>query len=175
MLFQTAAIVVTLGIGIRSLVINRRVLKHDAYERLTSEYQATLQNGFIYRHLDQVWEPLPDSTIQKIRENIQADNLWPVWSSLNQDQKDCYRYTRTVLEIFERAWQLNNADYIDQGTWNKWKSWISTWSKSSYFWFVYHESSFQLIDDFSYWLKNDAPDLDEPPRWFEVKNVRNSN
>jgi hypothetical protein len=146
---QAIGVIASILFAARQLVRNRRILANDSYERLSREYQSLLWQTMQYRHLDRVWEPLSEPDRKRLEKGQDDGNLWGVWFAMTPEEKDCYRYTRSALEIFERAWQLHNADHIDGETWKKWSGWIDTWANSSYIRFVLPEARPQLIENFA--------------------------
>ena len=149
---QAIGVIASVLFAAWQLIRNRQILEHDSYERLSREYQSLVWQAMTFRHLDNVWEPLSAEDKDRLDKALTGNTLWGVWYSMSPNEKDCYRYTRSALEIFERAWQLHEARYIDEDTWRKWSEWIRTWSKSSYFHYAFTELSPQFIAGFSKWL-----------------------
>lgn len=152
---QAVGVIASILFAARQIIKNRKILEHDSYERLSREYQEHLWQPMEFRHLDKVWEPLSDGDLERLNSGLTGSQLWGVWASMSDEEKDCYRYTRGALEIFERAWQSHDSDHIDDETWAKWTAWVRTWSKSSYFFFVYSEARIQLIDGFAGWIDSE--------------------
>lgn len=157
---QAVGVVASLLFAGWQLSRNRAILERDSYERLSREYQALLWVVVDHPHLDRVWERLSDVDTEKFSTGLSGDQLWGVWHSMSREEKDCYRYTRSALEIFERAWQLRDAKHIDSETWGKWTEWMVSWSGSAYFPYVYAEVKHQFIERFTHELdRRAAPEL----------------
>ena len=159
---QAIGVVASVLFAAWQLIRNRRVLEHDSYERLSREYQSLLWQVMTFRHLDNVWEPLSTEDKKRLDKAMTENALWDVWYSMSPEEPDCYRFTRAALEIFERAWQLRHAGHIGEDTWQKWSAWIRTWSKSSYFHYVFAECSPQLVVGYAEWIRaNVMADADD--------------
>ena len=156
-IIESIGIILTILFAVREIIRSREVTKRDSYERLSREYQALLWQTMQYRHLDGVWEPLTGEQQSRFNSAVETGEQWAVWYSMHPDEKDCYRFTRSALEVLERAWELHELKHIDSDTWGKWSSWISVWSKSSYFWWVLSESKEQLTDGYTEWIDKNIP------------------
>ena len=150
---QAVGVIATIAFAIRQITRNSRILAHDSYERLSREYQSLLLQTLTHKHLDRVWEALTDEEQARLEKSFKENELWPVWYAMSPEQKDCYRYTRSAMEVFERAWQLRQMGHINEETWQKWSGWIRTWSKSTYFWFLLDELDEQFISDYVNWIR----------------------
>lgn len=84
----------------------------------------------------------------------QADSPWGAWFTMTREEKQCYRYVRAAVEIFEQMFQLRRKGWIDEDTWGKWQGWIGLCPRMRFFKYVFEDLEAQLIPSFAVELTN---------------------
>jgi len=125
-----------------------RVQGHELYYLLAKQYVDLLRESDANPVLNSVWttiEPERKSELDK----AQASSEWGAWNLMDASEKQCYRYVRAAIEIFEQTFQLHQKGWIDEETWKKWDGWMRLGPQMRYFDYVFADTRPRLIAAFS--------------------------
>jgi len=99
-------------------------------------YTALLWRGSEEVGIDKVWSPIPEKRkieLDELKEKSNPD-AWIIWSGLTEEEKNCYRFTRSGFEILEQAFIATKKGWVDdKEIQNKWKHWAISWKETNSF------------------------------------------
>jgi hypothetical protein len=158
-LAETLALVLPLLLIGYELALQRREVRSqnklrsfELYHTLVQQYATLLLRADENPELNLTWEPVDTQRqveLDAAQEAAAAQGkAWGAWYAMEQTEKRCYRWTRSVIETFEQAYQVRQQGWIDDATWKKWLNWMLIWSRSRYFGFVFSDTGPRLIPDF---------------------------
>jgi hypothetical protein len=120
---------------------------HELYYLLTMQYVKLLREADTTPVLNKIWEAL-DKNRKLELDKAQAGSEWGAWKAMTPEEKQCYRYVRAVIEIFEQTFQLHQKDWIDGETWEKWRGWVVLAPQMRYFDYVVEDTESRLVKSF---------------------------
>ena len=120
----------------------------ELYYLLARQYIQLIRESDQNPTLNSVWLKLEQEREHELDE-AQAASEWGAWNEMTSAEKQCYRYVRAAIEIFEQTFQLHQKGWIDDETWVKWRGWISLGPKMRYFSYVFADTRPRLIAPFS--------------------------
>lgn len=108
------------------LLRERKLEEYKLLQRLEEKFTALLWRE--EKGIEGVWKPIGSDErklYDKSKKNT-SGKLWPVWDSIKKDsERDRYRFTRALLEIFEQAYHAHRKQWVsDKEIWEKWKGWM---------------------------------------------------
>jgi hypothetical protein len=114
----------------------RKLEEYKTLQALEEKYTSLLWKATEYAEIDNVWKDIPDSR-KAIFESL-ADkcnqNSWPIWTAMNEEEQNCYRFSRSGLEILEQAYIAKTNGWIDDAEiWGKWEGWMTSWKTTNCF------------------------------------------
>ncbi len=120
---------------------------HELYYLLARQYVDLLRESDEKPVLNEVWVNL-DENRKRYLDKAQAASMWGAWSAMTAEEKQCYRYVRASIEIFEQTFQLHKKGWIDDETWIKWRGWIILGAQMRYFDYVLEDTKPRLAKSF---------------------------
>ncbi|HSL08799.1 MAG TPA: hypothetical protein VK887_12620 [Pseudonocardiaceae bacterium] len=120
---------------------------HELYYLLSRQYVDLLRESDEKPVLNDVWVDL-DENRRRDLDKAQAASTWGAWSAMTAEEKNCYRYVRAAIEIFEQTFQLHKKGWIDDETWIKWRGWIALGVQMRYFDYVLEDTKPRLVKSF---------------------------
>lgn len=144
---QLVVVVVSAAYLARQVRGERVAQGFEAYSHVNDAYLRHLWLASERDELNCIWQPL-DASRKSELDQAQAEHQWGAWHAMDLEEKHCYRYTRTALEIFEQAWEVKRRKMIGKDTWCKWEQWLVTWYGTRYFRYVFDDSRPRLLADF---------------------------
>ena len=114
----------------------RKLEEYRTLQALEEKYTSLLWVGSEKPGIDQTWKVISKERKEHLDALVQEGNRdsWPVWNNMNNEEKNCYRFTRAGFEVFEQAFIANRKGWIDDKEIQlKWKNWIISWKKTNYF------------------------------------------
>lgn len=136
------------------VLLQRRQARHQTdvqrfklYHLLTQQYADLLLRPDNDPALNGIWEPVAPARAQEL-DKAQAERLWGAWYTMNDAERRCYRYVRSILETFEQAHQLDSHGWMDGETSTKWREWMAIWPSVRYFKYVFQDSKPRLVATF---------------------------
>lgn len=135
----------------------RKVNEYQSLQALEEKLTDLLWKGSENSNIDQVWLPIPrqqEILFNKALEKKSTDR-WALWNAMNEQQRDCYRFTRAGLEIMEQAFWAHKNNWIDnKEVWGKWTGWMSSWKTTNFYApYVIEEMSHWYTDSFIDYFK----------------------
>lgn len=117
------------------------------YQDLANRYADLLHRADEDPVLNDVWEPCDGNRFAVLTQAHQL-RPWGAWYAMTHEERRCYRYIRSALEIFEQACVVRKNGWIDDETWAKWQGWMAIWRQASYYSFVMDDSRGRLLAGF---------------------------
>ena len=114
----------------------RKLEEFKTLQALEEKYTALLWKGAEQSEIDQAWKPIPSNRKQKFDTLIKECSLdsWIIWSAMTDEEKNCYRFTRSGFEILEQAYIANRKGWVDdEEIQQKWVSWMLSWKNTNSF------------------------------------------
>lgn len=137
-------------------------------ERITEEYR-TLQ-ALEEKYTTLLWKASDDSAVDGVWKAVPSERkrvfdsllgqahaeYWPIWEAMSASERNCYRFTRAGLEIFEQAFLANDRGIIgNTQIWSKWKAWMVSWKRTNpYVPYVLSELDDWYTDRFLHFFDN---------------------
>ncbi len=111
---QAAIYLVTLGVLIWQVRLQRRALQHAEYLRCQTDFTETYRLLVQSRLHSQVYDSLAE----------QGKSKFVRWSTYSDADKLIYAYLELLYEIFERVFALHDKKWIPPGEWTQWEAWV---------------------------------------------------
>ncbi|PCJ31264.1 MAG: hypothetical protein COA90_06775 [Gammaproteobacteria bacterium] len=112
----------------------RKLEEYKTLQALEEKYTTLLWRADEQSEINQVWNPISEVLKQKL-DSIPQDSpegVWPIWNLMSDDEKNCYRFTRSGFEILEQAYIANRQGWVsDKEIQLKWKHWMLSWKNSN--------------------------------------------
>lgn len=149
------------------LLLQRRELANQVevqgcllYQDLANRYADLLHRADEDPVLNGVWDPCDGERFEALTGAHQS-RVWGAWHAMTNDERRCYRYIRSALEIFEQAHVVRKRGWIDDETWAKWQGWMTIWRQASYYPFVMDDSRERLLTTFVEVMEHEHKTRDE--------------
>ncbi|MGH3565000.1 MAG: hypothetical protein ACRDRH_02985 [Pseudonocardia sp.] len=121
---------------------------HELYYLLAKQYVDLLREADRNPVLNDVWEAVTDTKRTQELDEAQSSEVWGAWRAMTPSEKQCYRYVRAAVEIFEQTYQLHQKRWIDDETWKKWQGWMAVGREVKFFDYVFNDTKPRLIASF---------------------------
>lgn len=121
---------------------------HELYYLLAKQYVDLLREADQNPILNELWEAVTDTKRTQELDEAQSSEAWGAWHAMTPLEKQCYRYIRAVIEIFEQTYQLHQKKWIDDETWTKWQGWMAVGREVKFFDYVFDDTKPRLIPSF---------------------------
>ena len=112
----------------------RKLEEYKTLQALEEKYTALLWKATEHPEIDRVWKAIPKerkNTFESISQECD-EKSWPIWEKMSDDEQNCYRFTRSGLEVLEQAYIAKKKGWIDDAEiWGKWEGWMNSWSKTN--------------------------------------------
>ena len=78
---------------------------------------------------ENAWKDIFDSPTNNF-----DNKSWPIWEKMSEEEKVCYRFSRSGLEILEQAYIAKKKGWVaDPEIWGKWEGWMIAWKTTNSF------------------------------------------
>lgn len=112
----------------------RKLEEYKTLQALEEKYTTLLWKSSEQTEIDQAWKEIPPDRKQAfdaLAKNGSSD-LWPIWNGMTDEEQNCYRFTRSGLEILEQAYIAKKKGWIDDDEIkNKWEAWMISWRNTN--------------------------------------------
>lgn len=135
MLAYAAGVASVLFLAIQ-LMKERKIQEYKILQALEEKYTSLLWKAAEHAEIDTVWKEIPPKR-KEILESLVGEgdkDSWPIWEMMTEEEKNCYRFSRSGLEILEQAYIAKKKGWIsDKEIWDKWEGWMISWkTKNAY-------------------------------------------
>lgn len=112
----------------------RKREEYKTLQALEEKYTSLLWRSAEQPEIDQVWEAMPAErkALFDSLMNECSESCWSIWNQMTNEEQNCYRFTRSGLEILEQAFMAKKKGWIDdEEIRNKWLSWMTSWRNTN--------------------------------------------
>ncbi len=166
------------AVGLAAVLGTLWLLRHDLkLQREEQEHQTETWQFELYQRIDDriaelVWMQSGDARLSRVYRPLTAQerttlnaaqaaaDQWGAWSTLDDDEKVVYRFTRIFLETLEQMYEVRSRGWVRDDLWEKWAGWIETWCATRYFTYVYEDQYPRLLPGFRELLRETCGRLD---------------
>lgn len=130
-----AGVASVLFLGIQ-LMKERKLEEYKLLQALEEKYTSLLWKATEHSEVDKVWKDIPPNrkaVFESLFHTGDKDS-WPIWEVMTDEEKNCYRFSRSGLEILEQAFLAKKKGWIkDKEIWGKWEGWMISWKTTNSF------------------------------------------
>jgi len=125
------ASVLFLGFQLRK---ERKLQEYRTLQALEEKYTALLWKAAEHPEIDNVWQKIPKKRKNAFESisHARGKRSWQIWEKMSDEEQNCYRFTRSGLEVLEQAYIAKKKGWInDPEIWKKWEGWMTSWNKTN--------------------------------------------
>lgn len=114
---------------------DRKLKEYNTLRQLEEKYTELLWKGGEVPGLNKVWEKMSAerrSELDALKKEVSRET-WLIWEKMDDNEKNCYRFTRSGFEILEQAFIATKNGWVDGEIQHKWKHWALSWKASNSF------------------------------------------
>ena len=112
----------------------RKLEEYKTLQALEEKYTSLLWKSSEHSEINNVWKEIPKSRRETF-ESLAHDcdkSQWPIWEVMSEEEQNCYRFSRSGLEILEQAYIAKKKGWIDDAEiWGKWEGWMRSWKATN--------------------------------------------
>ena len=117
--------------------------EYNLLQSLESKYTLLISKNENKETLNEIWNEIPKKRKSEIEDFVKANNnnsKYPYWDVMNNEERDCYRLARSVLETLEQCHLAESKGFInDVEIVKKWDGWVKEWKNNVYAKYVLSE------------------------------------
>lgn len=114
----------------------RKLGEYKSLQALEEKYTSLLWKTTEHSEIDNVWKAIPKNRKEKFDSLTQYCDRksWPIWEEMSEEEQNCYRFSRSGLEILEQAFIAKKNGWVsDVEIWGKWEGWMISWKTTNSF------------------------------------------
>jgi hypothetical protein len=115
---------------------DRKLNEYKMLQTLEEKYTSLLWKAADHGEINNVWKGIPENRNNIFQSIIVNDDQgsWPIWEAMTEKEKNCYRFSRSGLEILEQAYIAKRKGWVDDAEiWSKWEGWMKSWKTTNSF------------------------------------------